>query len=161
MTDCTPEKPEESYELSITRHIAAPPERVWQVMTERMTEWWCPKPWTTEIIEQDWRTGGRTATIMHGPDGERHEGEGIMLDVTPGKRFAFTDAVTADLQPQGPFMIGIFEIEPEEGGTRYTASARHWTAEAKKQHEEMGFTDGWSAVADQLAKICEKETAEA
>jgi uncharacterized protein YndB with AHSA1/START domain len=52
------ETAEKTRELSITRHIAAPPEKVWQVMTERMTEWWCPKPWTTEIVELDRRPGG-------------------------------------------------------------------------------------------------------
>lgn len=156
MSECIPQKTESCHELSVTRHIGAPPEMVWQAITERTSEWWCPKPWTTEIIEQDWRTGGRSATVLHGPDGERHEGEGVFLDVTPGKRFAFTDAITADLKPQGPFMIGIFEIAAEGSGTRYTASARHWTEEAKIQHEEMGFTDGWSKVADQLAELCEK-----
>lgn len=157
MSDHNPKESPETLELSVTRLIAAPPEKVWSVMTRRTAEWWCPKPWTTEIIEQDWRAGGRSCTIMHGPDGERHEGEGIFLEVVDGKRFAFTDAVTADLKPQSPFMIGIFEIAPEDGGTRYTASARHWTAEAKKQHEEMGFADGWKAVADQLADICENQ----
>ena len=52
-------------------------------------------------------------------------------------------------------MIGIWEIAPENGGTRYTATARHWTAEAKAQNEAMGFHAGWSAAADQLAALCE------
>ena len=52
-------------------------------------------------------------------------------------------------------MVGIWEIVPESEGTRYTASARHWTAEAKKQHEEMGFTKGWGICADQLAALAE------
>ena len=25
---------------------------------ERVEEWWCPKPWTVEIVEQDWRAFG-------------------------------------------------------------------------------------------------------
>jgi hypothetical protein len=41
-------------------------------------------------------------------------------------------------------MIGIWSIEPEGSGTRYTASARHWTEEAMRQHQEMGFIQGWS-----------------
>jgi|KBSSwiS6_1023812.scaffolds.fasta_scaffold04086_5 uncharacterized protein YndB with AHSA1/START domain len=142
-------------ELKVTRHIAAPPETVWNVMTERMTEWWCPKPWTTEIIELDRRPGGRAAFVMRGPDGEEEPSDGIYLAYEPGRRFAFTDAMTADLMPQGPFMIGIFEIEPEGDGTRYTARARHWTEEALAQHREMGFEPGWSAVAEQLAALCE------
>ncbi|MEH6755957.1 MAG: SRPBCC family protein [Parasphingorhabdus sp.] len=160
MTDCNPTKPEDVHELSITRHIAAPPEKVWRVITEQTAQWWCPTPWRTEIIEQDWRSGGRNATVMLGPDGEREEGEGIFLEVKPGQRFVFTDAMTADFEPQGPFMIGIFAIEAEDDGTRYTASARHWTEEAKKQHEEMGFFAGWTAVSDQLAELCENEMAD-
>jgi uncharacterized protein YndB with AHSA1/START domain len=31
------------WELSITRYIAAPPEKVWDIMTNRIEEWWCPK----------------------------------------------------------------------------------------------------------------------
>ena len=42
--------------------------------------------------------------------------------------------------------------------TRYTARARHWTDEAKKQHEEMGFEPGWGACADQLKALCEAGT---
>ena len=30
------------HELSVTRLIAVPPEKVWEIMTERIEEWWCP-----------------------------------------------------------------------------------------------------------------------
>ena len=63
------------WQLSVTRYIAAPPETVWQVMTERLSEWWCPRPWRTEIVELDWRAGGRCTTLMRGPDGEQSGGE--------------------------------------------------------------------------------------
>lgn len=142
-------------ELSVTRFIAAPPETVWQVMTERMTEWWCPKPWTTEIIALDRRPGGRAAFVMRGPDGEEEPSDGVYLAYEPGRRFAFTDALNADLQPRPAFMIGIWEIAPEGEGTRYTARARHWTDEALAQHREMGFESGWTTCADQLAALCE------
>lgn len=146
-------------ELSVSIHIDAPPEKVWQVMTERTAEWWCPKPWTTEIVEQDWRSGGRCAMTMHGPDGEAHPSDGIFLEVVPGVRFVTTDAakrgVDGQLTPATPFMIGGWEIEPEGDGTRYAGWARHWNDEAVKQHEEMGFTPGWSAVAEQLKALCE------
>ncbi len=150
----------ETYELGVTRHVAVPPEKVWEVMTQRQTEWWCPKPWHAEIIEQEFRTGGRTAMLFKGPDGEESPQEGTFLEVTPGKRFVSTDACQRDAeghwQPSGPFMIGSWEIEAEEGGTRYTATARHWTQEAHDQHKEMGFEDGWGTCADQLVELCEK-----
>lgn len=149
----------DNHQLSVSVHIDASPEKVWQVMTERVTEWWCPKPWTVTIDEQDFRTGGRCAMTMHGPDGEVHPSDGIFLEVIPGRRFVSTDAVVRDADgrpaPAGPFMIGGWEIEPDGAGTRYTGWARHWTDEARQQHEEMGFTPGWSAVAEQLKALCE------
>ena len=147
-------------ELSVTTLIDATPEKVWQVMTERMAEWWCPKPWTVTLDEIDLRSGGRCAMTMHGPEGETMPSDGMFLEVVPGKRFVTTDAVVRDasgrLAPAGPFMIGGWEIEPEGQGTRFTGWARHWTEEAKQQHEEMGFTPGWSAVAQQLKALCEQ-----
>lgn len=148
-------------ELSVSTYIDAKPETVWQVMTERMAEWWCPKPWTVTIDEQDFRTGGRCAMTMHGPEGETMPNDGLFLEVVPGKRFVTTDAVVrgADgrLAAAGPFMIGGWEVEPEGSGARYTAWARHWTEEAYKQHEDMGFIPGWGAVAEQLKALCEAE----
>jgi uncharacterized protein YndB with AHSA1/START domain len=144
-----------SYELSVNCYIEAQPARVWAVMTERLVEWWCPKPWSTEIIEQDWRAGGRTALLMRGPDGEESPMEGVFLEVLAEQRFVFTDAVDANWNPQGPFMVGIFEIAAEGSGTRYTASARHWNDEARKQHEAMGFEEGWKQVAAQLKALAE------
>ena len=143
------------FDLAVSRYIAAAPDKVWRIMTERMTEWWCPKPWMVEIIAQEWRPGGRSAMVMLGPNGEEMPLEGIFLEVTPGRRFVTTDALNSDWRPQGPFMVGIWEIAAEGDGTRYTASARHWTAEAMKQHEEMGFTTGWGICADQLAALAE------
>jgi uncharacterized protein YndB with AHSA1/START domain len=153
MTDST-----NGWELSVTRHIAASPDVVWHVMTERTTEWFCPKPWRFEIVEQDRRPGGREISIIRGPNGEEMRNDGIYLAYEPGKRFVVTDALTAEFVPQGPFMVGIFEIEPEDGGTRYTARARHWTEEAMKQHQDMGFEPGWAICAEQLKALCEEAT---
>lgn len=147
-------------ELSVTRYIEAAPDKVWQVMTERQTEWWCPTPWRAEVVEQDWRAGGRTAMVFRGPDGEEMPQDGVFLEVTPGVRFVSTDACARSpdgtWQPSEPFMIGTWEIASEGTGTRYTASARHWTEEARANHEAMGFAEGWGACADQLKALCEE-----
>ena len=143
------------HELTVTRYIDAPPDKVWDVMVNRQEDWWCPKPWAIELVAQERRPGGRSAMIMKGPNGEEMHEEGIFLAWDEGRRFVVTDAVNADLEPRGPFMIGCWEIEPEGDGTRYTGRARHWSEEDRKKHEEMGFHDGWKAVADQLAALCE------
>lgn len=142
-------------ELTVTRFIAAPPTRVWDVMAGRIEEWWCPKPWRAEFRNLERRPGGVSDCTMYGPAGEVHPHPGTVLAWDEGRRFAFTDAIAGDLEPAGPFMIGIWSITPEGDGTRYTAVARHWTEEDRQRHEEMGFREGWGACADQLKALCE------
>jgi uncharacterized protein YndB with AHSA1/START domain len=142
-------------ELSLTRSIAAPPERVWDVMVNRQEEWFCPRPWRAKIDYQDRRPGGRCDMTFYGPDGEAMPQNGIYLAFDEGRRFVMTDAIRGDFEPHGPFMIGIWEIEPEGDGTRFPGRARHWTDEAVEQHKQMGFEAGWGAAVDQLQALCE------
>ena len=149
-----------NFELSVTRLIAAPPAHVWDVMTNRIAEWWAPKPWRTEVERFDRRPGGASRLIMHGPEGAESAHDGFVLAWDEGRRFAFTDAIAGDLEPAGPFMIGVFEIAPAKvdggSGARYTARARHWTPESMAHHKDMGFETGWGIVADQLKALCEE-----
>jgi uncharacterized protein YndB with AHSA1/START domain len=68
----------------------------------------------------------------------------LPLDVTPGRRFVLIDADRVGWIPQTAFMTGIFTLVEEGGKTHYTATPRHWSDEAKAQHETMGVADGWA-----------------
>ena len=39
--------------------------------------------------------------------------------------YAVRDAIVGDLEPAGPFMIGIWSIGPDGEGTHYAADSRH------------------------------------
>ena len=39
------------------------------------------------------------------------------------------------------------------GKTRSLGYARHWNEETTKEHETMGFHDGWNKAADQLEEL--------
>jgi uncharacterized protein YndB with AHSA1/START domain len=143
------------WELSIERHIAAPPAAVWRVWTERLEEWWAPKPWTTRVIARDLRPGGRSAMIMSGPDGDTPPMEGVFLEVVPERSIVFTNAFSVGWIPQAPFMVGFFTFTPDGEGTLYRAGARHWNEDAMRGHEAMGFIEGWSTAAAQLAQLAE------
>jgi uncharacterized protein YndB with AHSA1/START domain len=145
------------FELSVERLIAAPPAIVFKVWTTRLEEWWAPKPWTTRVIEQDLRPGGRSAMVMTSPDGMAVPMEGVILEVVPDQRIVFTNAFAVGWVPQVPFMVGLFTFTAEGGGTRYRAASRHWDEAAQKQHEAMGFELGWGTVAGQLAELAEAE----
>lgn len=155
---------QDNHELSITRFIGASPETVYRVWTERTEEWFAPKPWTTRVIEQDFRPGGRSSIEMIGPNGEQHPGDGVFLEVVPGERIVFSNAFTVGWEPKTLMtsecdfaMVAIVTFDREGSGTRYTARVRHWDAEAKEKHAAMGFEQGWSIVASQLAEIAEAE----
>ena len=143
------------FELGIERRIAAPVEQVWHVMTERFEDWFCPAPWRAEARTLEWRAGGRSLIVMHGPKGEAMPNEGVVLAFEPNRRFVMTDAFTGDWNPAGPFMVGLFEIEAEGDATLYRGTARHWTRDAMEKHRAMGFEAGWGAAADQLKALAE------
>jgi len=143
--------------LTIARVIDAPRDAVWRAMTDHITEWWCPRPWTSEIVTLEWRSGGRFSITMHGPDGEVHGGDGMLLEVVPGERIVFTNALGEDWTPQAAqpmAIVGEFSLADAPGGrTAYRASARHWSAADMKLHDEMGFAEGWGICAAQLEQV--------
>jgi len=50
-------------------------------------------------------------------------------------------------------MTAIIELEDTpDGGTKYTATARHRSPQTREAHEKMGFYDGWGTVVDQLVE---------
>jgi uncharacterized protein YndB with AHSA1/START domain len=143
-------------ELTLTRLIDAPREVLYRCWTEPelMKQWFCPRPWTTPVVEVDVRNGGSSLIIMQGPNGEEMPNWGVYLEVVPNEKLVFTDAFTEAWKPSDkPFMTGIITFADEGGKTRYTAIARHWTDEDKKTHEAMGFHEGWGKATDQLEAL--------
>ena len=142
--------------LTVSRFIDAPLATVWTVMSARMDEWFCPAPWRAETVALERRPGGRWAMKMLGPDGEDIRTEGLILAWDEERRIVSTDSVDHEFNPRTPFMVGSWEVEAEGSGTRYTASARHWSDEDMEKHRAMGFEPGWSACADQIARLSEE-----
>jgi len=143
-----------AFDLVLERIIDAPPEKVFKAYTDAsiLSQWFVPKPWRLSDAIVEPRPGGRFNFTMHGPNGEVFPNAGIFLEVVPNRRLITTDAFTPDWKPSGqPFMVARIEMEPTaDGKTKYTATASHWNEATLKQHEQMGFHDGWGTVADQL-----------
>jgi uncharacterized protein YndB with AHSA1/START domain len=143
-------------ELVLTRLIDAPREKLFRCFTEPalLKQWFAPKPYTVPVAELDVRVGGTSRIVMRSPDGQDIPCPGTYLEVIPNRKLVFTDAYTGDWEPSGkPFMTAVITFDDENGQTRYTARARHWSAQDKKTHEEMGFHQGWGICADQLAAL--------
>ncbi len=150
----------EQNDLVITRTINAPRSIVWKAWTdpEHLVEWWCPKPWKTELRGFDLRPGGTFHTYMFGPDGEGSDNPGSFLEVVPEERIVFTSSLIEGWRPTTPSfaMTAFITMEDDAGKTKYTARVLHKDEADRKKHEDMGFHDGWGTCIDQLNQLAEQ-----
>jgi uncharacterized protein YndB with AHSA1/START domain len=79
--------------------------------------------------------------------------------VVPKQRLVWTDAMSGGYRPAAkPFMTGAILLEPNgKKGTRYTAIALHPSEAIRKQHEQMGFHEGWGKALEQLVAYMTKK----
>lgn len=140
--------------LEISRFLAVPRTRVWKAWSDPklLKEWWCPKPWTTEVKAFDLKPGGDFHTLMRGPDGETSDNPGCFLDIILQEKIVWTSMLTGGWRPATPWLglTAIFTMADEGSGTRYTARCLHKDSADSKKHEEMGFYDGWGTCITQL-----------
>ena len=140
-------------DLVLERVVDVPRELVWAAWTrpEHMVHWFAPKPWTTTHCEIDLRPGGIISFTMRSPEGKDFPNVGCILEVVPQERLVWTDALLPGYRPsEKPFFTAVIALEKQGSGTRYTATAIHRDATGRKQHEEMGFHEGWGQCFDQL-----------
>ena len=143
-------------ELVLTRLLDAPREKLFRCWTEPalLMQWFAPLPYTTPHAELDVRTGGANFIIMKSPEGEEMPLRGVYLEVVKNEKIVFTDAYTRPWEPSDkPFFTGVLTFADENGKTRYTARALHWTDEDCAAHEQMGFHEGWGQCAEQLEAL--------
>jgi uncharacterized protein YndB with AHSA1/START domain len=140
-------------DLSFTRTLSVPRRLVWECWTtpEHILHFFIPKPHKVTSCDIDLRVGGRFNTTFE-VDGNVMENPGVYLEVVERKKLVFTDAYSEGWKPApDPFLTAILMLEDaEDGGTLYTAIARHRSSEARQIHEDMGFFTGWGTVVDQL-----------
>lgn len=144
-------------ELVLNRLIDAPRDKVYRCWTEAelLKQWFAPKPYTTPSAQLDVRPGGSNVITMRSPEGQDMPNAGVYLEVVKNERLVFTDAYTNAWEPkENPFMTVILTFEDAGNGkTNYTARVRHWSKEAREQHENMGFHVGWGLCTDQLEAL--------
>jgi uncharacterized protein YndB with AHSA1/START domain len=145
-------------DLKLVRELNAPREILYKCWTseEHLPHWFVPKPHKVVGCKLDVRVGGACNTTFD-VDGNIMENNGVYLEVIPNEKLVFTDTYTAGWKPNPePFMTAILTFEDiGNGRTRYTAIARHRTAETAEQHEAMGFSSGWGTVATQLEEYAQ------
>jgi uncharacterized protein YndB with AHSA1/START domain len=147
-------------DLVLERIVDVPRELVWAAWTrpEHLKKWFTPVPWKTVECEIDLRPGGIFRTVMQSPEGERFPHLGCYLEVVENERLVWTVALEPGFRPSNhktevPPFTAVITLEPHGKGTKYTARAMHQDEEGCRQHEKMGFHDGWGTVLTQLVDL--------
>jgi uncharacterized protein YndB with AHSA1/START domain len=97
----------QSHDLTLTRTIDAPAERVWEVLTdaEQIKSWWGPTGFTAPKVETDVRVGGATLVCMTAPGFPMMCNTWTYTELVPGERIAFdqgwADETGAAIDPRG------------------------------------------------------------
>ena len=147
-------------DLVISRLVRAPRATLWRVWTDPnlLKEWWCPKPWTTEVRAFDLRAGGAFHTCMRGPDEGTSDNPGCFLEVIPHARIVFTSLLIEGWRPATPWLAftAVISMADEGNGTRYIATVMHPDKATRDRHEEMGVFQGWNTCIDQLEAFAQQ-----
>jgi len=151
--------PNPDLDLVLERVVDVPPELLFKAWTtpQHLMPWFCPKPYATVACEIDLRPGGQFFAQMVDPDGNKLPTEpGCYLEVVPNRKLVWTSALGPGYRPHDAsaapwFFTAVLTFEPHgDGGCKYTATAMHSTKAHAQSHEQMGFSQGWGIVLDQL-----------
>jgi uncharacterized protein YndB with AHSA1/START domain len=152
--------PDPRLDLVLERVVDVPPALVWKAWTqpEHLKKWFCPRPWQTTHCEIDLRPGGIFKTTMRGPEGEEFTNLGCYLEIVKPERLVWTMALHPGFRPvRAPFHVppftAVITMEPHGKGTKYRAVAIHGDPAEAKQHDTMGFSEGWGTAFDQLVEV--------
>lgn len=151
-----PEAFQPSFELSIARLIDAPRSQVFRAWTDPdlLCQWWGPHGMTTPLCQMELWPGGLFRTLMRGPDGTEYDNRGVFLEIETPRRIVFTDAFQPGWIPSAkPFMTAVITLEDLHGKTHYRARALHWSDKDRREHEAMGFHQGWGQSLDRLVEL--------
>ena len=145
-------------EDSIVREtlVAAPPERVWEVLTrpEHLPRWF-----TADKAEIDLRPGGALVLVW----AEHGAGYARVERVEEPTLFSFRWALEEDVEPApGEETLVEFTLTPEGGGTRLRVVESGFSkldrpTDKQEWHRERNV-DGWRQVTDAVAAHFVQET---
>lgn len=142
--------------LTIERILPAPIDLVWEAWTrpEHIANWWGPPGMKLDIVEHEFKVGGKWKYSMTMPDGKEFVTEGIYSDIEENERIISS----ADFRPMttGVEIQAFFKADGNK--THFTFNVVHPTEEYCRQQEKMGFYNGWGSVFDRLVELLENQT---
>ena len=139
-------------ELTLTRHLDAPIERVFDFIskTEHLLKWWGPEGMDVSEHELSFAAKGPWMSVMRGQDGARYKVSGQVTLVDPPNSIGFTWAWHDEDDRRGvESHVTIRLVPAQPGGTELKLShADLPDEEAARNHEA-----GWSSSLNKLDRL--------
>ena len=137
--------------LTLNKVFNAHIKLVWAawINPDHVIQWWAPSGMIINVIEHEFKVGGKWKYSMPMPDGNQFVSEGTYLEIVELEKII----TTADFKPmtEGVELQVFFEADGDK--TKFTFSVVHKTEEYCKAQEKMGFYNGWSSAFDRLEKL--------
>lgn len=139
--------------LTLKKTFEVPVKVVWKAWTqpEHIAQWWGPSGMKTNVIEHDFRVGGKWKYVMAMPDGSEFIGHGVYSEIINMKRII----TTANFIPMTEGVELNIQFESKGSKTDFTFSVIHPTVEYCRQQEKMGFYNGWGSTFKRLETFVE------
>jgi len=140
--------------LTINKVLNAPVKLVWEawIDPEHIVQWWAPKGMEINVIEHDFKVGGKWRYAMPMPDGTLFISEGTYLEIEEYRRII----TTADFKPMSEGVELHVEFKQDGDKTNFTFSVIHATEEYCKQQGKMGFYNGWGSAFERMEILLNK-----
>ena len=143
----TDRKAGSGHELVITRVFNAPRDLVWKAWTDRAhATQWGPKGFTTPEREMDFRPGGLWHAVMISPDGKVYRQHGVVREVVPKERLAFT--FIWDETPEEEMLVTVTFADRGKQTEMVFRQTGLATAASRDGHER-----GWNEAFDRLGEL--------
>jgi uncharacterized protein YndB with AHSA1/START domain len=134
--------------LTLKRTFNADIKIVWEawIQPEHIAQWWGPKGRHVNVIQHEFKPGGKWKYVMLMPDGNEFISEGVYSEIIELKKIV----TSANFIPMTEGVILQILFEENDDKTNFTFSVIHPTEEYCKQQEKMGFYNGWGSTFNRL-----------
>jgi uncharacterized protein YndB with AHSA1/START domain len=136
--------------LTLKKTFDAPIELVWEAWTkpEHIAQWWGPKGMAVNVIDHNFKVGGKWKYVMMMPNKGEFIAEGEYSEISKPNKII----TSANFRPmtEGVELRVLLEKSGEK--TIFTFSVVHPTEEYCRQQEKMGFYNGWGSTFERLGE---------
>jgi uncharacterized protein YndB with AHSA1/START domain len=141
------------HELTVTRDIRAPRERVFAAWTDprQASIWWAPQDCTPLTCEMDVRPGGAWRRTMRVADGSVVTKHGIYRAVARPEILSFTYTTEYASGEVDPITLVTVTLEEIAGGTRVTLRHVNFETQVSSDSHKGGWTSALQRFAAFIA----------